>query len=48
MVEKINHYLKDEQLRGKIAEAGRKRVLNQHTYEIRMRQMVGMVEEVIF
>jgi spore maturation protein CgeB len=47
MIEKIIFYLNKDELRRKIAEAGRKRVLAEHTYEIRIRQMLGIIENVL-
>ena len=47
MIDKIRYYLKNDDLRSKIAEAGRRRVLKEHTYETRIRQMIGIIEKTI-
>lgn len=47
MINKIRFYLKNDELRMKIAEAGKRRVLKEHTYEIRIRQMLRIIEDVI-
>ena len=47
MIDMIRYYLRNDDLRKKIAEAGKKRVLKEHTYEIRMRQMIGIIENVL-
>jgi len=39
MIDKIRFYLKNEEKRKKIAEAGRKRVLKDHTYQVRFKTM---------
>lgn len=44
MVEKIRYYLDHEAERKKIAEAGKERVLRDHTYEVRVRQMFEIIE----
>ncbi len=44
MIDKIKYYLKNDDLRGRIAEAGRRRVLREHTYEIRVRQMLEILQ----
>lgn len=41
----VTRYLADEQERTRIAEAGRKRALAQHTYAHRLRKVVEMLEE---
>jgi len=46
MLDKIRFYLPKDDLRKKIAEAGQTRVLKEHTYEIRMRQMCELIEQV--
>ncbi len=46
MVDMIRYYLGNDDLRMKIGEAGRKRVLQEHTYEVRVRQMLRMIEDV--
>ncbi|MBI5666032.1 MAG: glycosyltransferase [Nitrospirae bacterium] len=43
MLDMIRYYLRNDALRQRIAEAGRKRVLHEHTYEIRVRQMAEMI-----
>jgi len=47
MIDKIRYYLNHGRLRTMISEAGQKRVLKEHTYEIRMRQMVKTIEDII-
>ncbi|OGW39863.1 MAG: hypothetical protein A2Y97_10325 [Nitrospirae bacterium RBG_13_39_12] len=47
MIDMIRYYVKNDELRTKIAEAGRKRVLKEHTYEVRTRQMLRIIEDVI-
>jgi hypothetical protein len=42
----IRYYLKNDSLRTKIAEAGKMKVLQQHTYEIRIRQMFEVIEKI--
>lgn len=43
--EKINHYLHHPSQRQKIAEQGRNRVIAEHSFEHRMKQMLMMVEK---
>jgi spore maturation protein CgeB len=45
MIDKIRFYLSRDDLRKRIAEAGRTRVLKDHTYETRIRQMCGLIEK---
>jgi spore maturation protein CgeB len=47
MIEKIKYYCGRDDERKKIAEAGQKRVLNEHTYEIRTKQMLDIIQKVI-
>ncbi len=47
MIDKIHYYLNHDRIRTAISEAGKKRVLKEHTYEIRMRQMVKIIEDVV-
>jgi spore maturation protein CgeB len=47
MIDKIRFYLEDEGLRKKIAEAGQRRVLRDHTYEVRIRQMCDIIEQTL-
>ncbi len=44
MIDKIKFYLPKEDLRKKIAEAGQKRVLKEHTYEIRIKEMIAIIK----
>ncbi len=44
MVDMISYYLKHDELRRSIARAGQKRVLKEHTYEVRFRQMMEIIE----
>jgi spore maturation protein CgeB len=43
MIDKIKFYLKHDSLREKIARAGQKRVMSEHIYEVRIRQMMNIV-----
>lgn len=43
MMSKIRYYLSHEAARRRIAEAGRTRVLKDHTYQVRMRQMCDLL-----
>jgi spore maturation protein CgeB len=43
-VEKVQHYLKYPEQRNSIIEAGRKRVLKDHTYHNRVQQMISIKE----
>jgi|Deesub1362A_J573_1020465.scaffolds.fasta_scaffold00173_24 hypothetical protein len=45
MMDKIRFYLKNDTLREEIARAGQARVLKEHTYEIRIRQMISIIEQ---
>ena len=45
MVDMIRYYLKNDEERKRIAEAGRACVLKNHTYEVRTRQLIRIVEE---
>ncbi len=45
MIDKIRFYLPKDDLRKKIADAGRERVLRDHVYEVRIREMCRMIEE---
>ncbi len=45
MVEKIRYFLDNESVRREIAERGRKRVLREHTYEVRIRQLLDIVSQ---
>jgi spore maturation protein CgeB len=47
MIDMIRYYLKNNEARMKIAGAGTKRVLQEHTYELRVRQLLSIVENVI-
>jgi spore maturation protein CgeB len=47
MVDMIRYYLKNGELRTKIAEAGKMRVFKEHTYEVRIQQMLRIIEDVI-
>jgi len=46
MIDMIRYYLKNDGLRKKIAEAGKTRVLKEHTYEIRIGQMMKIIQNV--
>ncbi|MEC4675677.1 MAG: glycosyltransferase [Nitrospirota bacterium] len=45
MIDMIKYYLDNDDLRMKIAKAGRERVLKDHTYEVRMRQMMDIINK---
>ena len=47
MMDKITFYLKNDVLRKKIAAAGRERVLREHTYEVRIRQMLEIIKNIV-
>ncbi len=47
MIDMIKYYLENDEIRMKIAEAGRKRVLKDHTYEIRIRQMLKIINNTL-
>jgi spore maturation protein CgeB len=47
MIDKIRYYLKNDELRTKIAASGRSHVLKEHTYEVRIKQMLRIIEDVI-
>ncbi len=47
MINLIKYYLEHENVRKQIAEAGRARVLKDHTYEVRMKEMVEMIHQFI-
>jgi spore maturation protein CgeB len=47
MISKIRFYLQNDRLRKKIAEAGQRRVLREHTYEIRIREMCDIIEQTL-
>jgi len=47
MIDMIKYYLRNDDLRMKIAEAGRQRVLREHTYEIRMRRLIKTIEDAV-
>lgn len=46
MIDMIRYFLKNDVIRQNIAEAGQKRVLKEHTYEVRMQQMVKVINDV--
>lgn len=45
MIDKIRFYLQKDNLRKKIAEAGQRRVLKYHTYQVRIKEMLKKIEE---
>ncbi len=47
MMEMIKYYLNNEEARKKIAEAGKERILRDHTYEVRTRQMLEIINDAI-
>ncbi len=46
MIDKIKYYLEHEDARLKIAEAGNRRVLKEHTFEVRIRELLNIIEGV--
>lgn len=46
MLEKVNYFLNREDDRKQIAKAGKTRILREHTYSIRIRQMIEIIERV--
>jgi len=44
MIDKIRYYLRHDDVRMKIADAGQRKVLEEHTYEVRMRQLIELIE----
>jgi len=47
LVEKIKYYLKNDSLRKKIAKGGQRKTLNSHTYYLRMKELVEIIEKYI-
>ena len=47
MIDKIRYYLGNQNLRRKIAGAGKERVLREHTYEVRMKDLMNIIEAVL-
>ncbi|GAB6182655.1 CgeB family protein [Thermodesulfovibrio hydrogeniphilus] len=47
MIDKIRFYIKNETLRKKIAEKGKEKILKEHTYEIRIKQMMEILKKEI-
>jgi spore maturation protein CgeB len=47
MIDMIRYYLKHDEARKNISEAGKARVLRDHTYEARTKQMLRMIDEVM-
>ncbi len=47
MIDLIRYYLKNDTVRTRIAAAGKNRVLKEHTYEVRMRQLIRIIENFI-
>jgi spore maturation protein CgeB len=45
MIDLIKYYVGKDALRKKISDAGRKRIMDEHTYETRMRQLTDIVKE---
>jgi len=45
MIDKIHFYLKNDDHRQKIAKAGEQRVSRDHTYEIRIKEMLAIIEK---
>ena len=47
MIDMIRYYLKNDKDRKRIAETGRDRILKDHTYEIRIREMLRIIEKAL-
>jgi hypothetical protein len=47
MIDMIRYYLKNDKERKRIAETGRGRILKDHTYEIRTREMLRIIEKAL-
>lgn len=47
MVDMIRYYLREDELRTRIAKAGQQRVLKEHTYQVRIRQLIGIIENTL-
>jgi spore maturation protein CgeB len=47
MIDMIIYYLKNDKERKRIAETGRSRILKDHTYEIRTREMLRIIEKAL-
>ncbi|MFZ3137734.1 MAG: glycosyltransferase [Thermodesulfovibrionales bacterium] len=47
MIDMIRYYLKNDKERKRIAETGRERILKDHTYEIRTRDMLRIIEKAL-
>jgi spore maturation protein CgeB len=47
MIDMITYYLKNDKERKRIAETGRDRILKDHTYEIRTREMLRIIEKAL-
>jgi spore maturation protein CgeB len=47
MVDMIRFYLRNDGLRARISEAGQRRVLKEHTYEARIRNMLETIENAV-
>jgi len=47
MVDKISYYLPRKEQRKAISEEGRARVLKDHTYSVRIRQMISIITSVL-
>lgn len=45
LIKKIEYYLKHDEKRQKIAEKGQKRTLNEHTYKIRMGELMAILNQ---
>ena len=47
MIEKMRYYLLHDEVRMKIAQAGQQRVLREHTYQVRTRQLIEILQGII-
>jgi spore maturation protein CgeB len=47
MIDMIRYYLKNEEERKRIARAGRERILKDHTYEIRTKELLRIIEKAL-
>ena len=46
MIDLIRYYLQNDDVRKSISEAGKKRIMRDHTYEVRIRQLIEIIENI--